>query len=490
MSNYLKFTAGYLASRYASARQATEDHGVLKSGKKNIKRVLSSFTTVLLVLSTSSTLNAFAQITIDDFAGDNRVENLRAQDLIPTFANIKRPDPGATVGGFRAYSAHLTKCPGQTITGSSISAATDIGYFHHQSDSLACGKTKITWDGDEVGNNLNTAGLMGVDLGDPNIGSGFRVKIEASDRPSFIKFSVYGAANTTPAKITCSEGTIAIAEPFYTPRVLSLPFSSLAPCAGSLGTNLRSVGALTMEIDGTAFHSLDLTIRELDTGCAIYNPQGGAPLCKVAVPPVAVTPVAVTPVAVTPVAVPTAQIKTAPSVSQDTPNAIVPSIGIKLKSICSEQPAITRRWRISNPQNTAQNLDWELFAGSSANTAGPPVTEPVRSGRVTVAANSELVFDTFTAKTGNTLKLYSVSNQANGIALPTPLRTLEDTQISFGVLCPVFGSTRQKALNTPIPKTTLLPTLLPTLQPALQPALPPALQPALQPTLPLITKTL
>gem|GEM_PF-6178585 len=484
MSNYLKFTVGYLPSRNASAGKVTEDRRVLKSGLINIKRILSSFTTVLLVLSTGPALNAFAQIKIDDFAGDKRVENSRAANSLATFANVKRSEPNATVGGFRAYSVQLTKCPGQTITGGSISAATDIGYFHHQSDALACGKTKITWDGDEVPNNLNTAGLKGVDLGDPNIGSGFRVKIEASDRPSFIKFSVYGASSATPAKITCSEGTIAIAEPFYTPRVLTLPFSSLAPCAGSLGTNLRSVGALTMEIDGTAFHSLDLTMRELDTGCALYNPQGGAPLCKVAVPTVAVPPVAVTPVAVPPVAVPpvavppvltpTAQPKTAPSVPQDTPNAIVPLIGIKLKSICSEQPAITRRWRISNPQNAAQNLDWELFATSSANTAGLPVNEPLRSGRVTVAANSELVFDTFTAKTGNTLKLYSVSNQAKGVALPTPLRTLEDTQISFGTLCPVAGSTKQKALNTPIPKPALLPDLLP----------------ALQPTPPLITKTL
>ena len=150
----------------------------------------------------------------------------------------------------------------------------------------------------------------------------------------------------------------------------------------------------------------------------------------------------------TPTASATATITQTPTVTntatatQTPTNTPTPMVSLSLEPVCSSNPLLTVKWKVTNSTNTALSLSWDIY--------GTGV-----QGQITVAASSDTFFETpYVAGLINTVRLFRNSAQIavraySSSQCPTPTNTPQ----------PTFTATATATTtNTPTPTVTPSPT--------------------------------
>lgn len=254
----------------------------------------------------------FAQLSVDDFAGDKEAIDVNSSDN--NSATVTLQAAGA-LGGYRSYAALL-------LEGAAIGSYTDSGVYFHQSYPLARGVTQIVWDGKATNKplvfldysayhsvpnaikpelchepsprcvvnyfpaSISYSGLGGIDFGSADNGHGLSLNVISYDHPNqvphYVIFNMYDASDVTGRK--CSTGYIKLDHQIYSTESVYLPFNLMTTCPGATGpADFSNIGAVLMQVYGPTFHSMDLVIDWLGHGCAYFDGSGN-PVCPTPTP--------------------------------------------------------------------------------------------------------------------------------------------------------------------------------------------------------------
>lgn len=196
-------------------------------------------------------------ITIDSFEGEQSV-SANPPDGQAVFVSAV----SGGVGGTRALKV-------QAFGGSPsvlISSRTSLGTLIHSQDFSVTGRTKITWDGDLIGDNLNPTGLGHVDLLQDG-GTALRLQVLGFDYPNNspieLTFVLYDAADTSGAKFSLA--SIFLAAQINSPTLIDLPFSNFTQHGPAGAIDFRNVGAVQMFINGQVTPAADLAVNWFGT---------------------------------------------------------------------------------------------------------------------------------------------------------------------------------------------------------------------------------
>ncbi len=237
----------------------------------NRQRMLA-VTAACLCMTFSSPL--FAGILIDDFGTNQELEVIAIAPPTGEASSFVAA-PGDAIGGERDLVVEKTT-GGNTDRIRTRANPDGNTLLRHSQESGVQGRTVVIWDGPdglpELGD-IDFTGLGGVDLLDGGNSDAFEIGVEFSDIDGPIHFTVYDADDA-------GGGTFATATLVVSPvafldfEIMELLFSSFSPTGGTLMDIFDSVGAIVMEIDGTAGDqtSWDLDLAFVRTNMVVPEP--------------------------------------------------------------------------------------------------------------------------------------------------------------------------------------------------------------------------
>ncbi len=180
---------------------------------------------------------------------------------------------GAVLGGARDLTVSISNGsnPGQTIQ-ANVNLGGDSKLTIATGSTLR-GRTIVQWDGNDGSPTLSATGLGGVDLEAGGFDR-FLLAISSQDVPATLIIRVYtDATNWSQYSFLQSETIYS-----FQPKIFPIMYSNFIIGDGT-GADFTNVGAVELEVDGTALVSsdLDITIHLLETSDGSYEDFGDLP---------------------------------------------------------------------------------------------------------------------------------------------------------------------------------------------------------------------
>lgn len=200
-------------------------------------------------------------LSVDEFEGLQSVEARPAQGVA-----FSTNSSFSSIGGTRGIVAEVTagSNPFNRLAVSVFSGT--IG--HSQDAPDIAGYSRISWDGDQQANVLTTNGLGSIDLLQ-DFGTAMQLEVFSYDRPGGLSIDLKVTIHDAVDPNLRSIGVLTISEPISqssNPLTLSIPFETFFPDPSALGpANFRTVGALTLDIDGRFTPTADVSIGWIGT---------------------------------------------------------------------------------------------------------------------------------------------------------------------------------------------------------------------------------
>lgn len=226
---------------------------------------------LLLFFLTVVGISAFVEvswaITIDSFTAEQLV---RAGSSSSQSGSVSDP-LGQAYSMLRGKRSIRAAASSSSVQGLNITADVRDGQFSHSQDSRVTGTSLIIWDGDLDADKLKTTGLGGIDLTQDG-STEFQLDITSFDFPNRksakLKVTVYSSDREA------SEGTLSLDAPIFEKTNFTIAFSSLVKTStASQPVNLKSVGAITLLIDGSSAPASDLVIDWFGTNTCRIVPN-------------------------------------------------------------------------------------------------------------------------------------------------------------------------------------------------------------------------
>jgi hypothetical protein len=332
---------------------------------------------------------------------------------------------------------------------------------------------------------INYTGLGGVNLGSAALGHGLALRVLTFDLfnnvPHYLIFNLYDSRDAT-GKL-CSTGYYVLDREISNPEPIYLPFSSFTQCQGANGpADTSSIGAIVMQVYGPTFHSMDLSLDWMETGCTTFD-SGGNPICPTPTP----TPTPTSTFTATPTntATPTETPTSTPTVTNTatathTPTQTATNTATATNTY-TPTPTVTPTFTVTYTP-TITNTPTATSTATNTFTSTPTVTNTATSTATATATNTATNTPTHTATataTNTFTPLPTSTPTATNTATATPTVTLTftptvtntatatPTATSTATLTPTVTNTATStatatATNTATSTFTPLPTSTPT----------------------------
>lgn len=219
------------------------------------------------VVGISASEQAAWAITIDSFTAEQLV---RAGSSPSQSGSVSDP-LGQAYSMLRGKRSIRAAASSSSVQGLNITADVRDGQFSHSQDSRVTGTSLIIWDGDLDADKLKANGLGGIDFTQDGA-SEFQLEITSFDFPN--RKSVKLRVTVYSSDREVSEGSLTLDAPVFEKTSFTIPFSSLVKTqAATQPVNLKSVGAITLLIDGSTTPASDLVIDWFGTNTCRIVPN-------------------------------------------------------------------------------------------------------------------------------------------------------------------------------------------------------------------------
>ena len=219
------------------------------------------------VVGISASVQVAWAITIDSFTAEQLV---RAGSSSSQSGSVSDP-LGQAYSMLRGKRSIRAAASSSSVQGLNITADVRDGQFSHSQDSRVTGTSLIIWDGDLDADKLKANGLGGIDFTQDGA-SEFQLEITSFDFPN--RKSVKLRVTVYSSDREVSEGSLTLDAPVFEKTSFTIPFSSLVKTqAATQPVNLKSVGAITLLIDGSTTPASDLVIDWFGTNTCRIVPN-------------------------------------------------------------------------------------------------------------------------------------------------------------------------------------------------------------------------